>query len=95
LLHVLNEQSEAHELDSDPIRSSMDRWWANCVRNPEERAWIARTIHRVRAGDEGFVFTREMYRDALERRRAGGSLGSELEDTGNGSGIQSGVDGDG
>jgi len=52
-------------------------------------------IRRVRAGDEGFVFTREMYRDALERRHAGGPLGSEPEDGGNRSGTRSGVDGDG
>ncbi|KAJ3970703.1 opioid growth factor receptor conserved region-domain-containing protein [Lentinula raphanica] len=74
LLHVLNEQSEAKQLNSPGIRGSMDRWWANCIRNDAERAWIQATISKVRAGD-GFVFTRELYREALERRLESGQLG--------------------
>ncbi|KAJ8080452.1 hypothetical protein PM082_017285 [Marasmius tenuissimus] len=43
LLHVLNEQSEYQILDTGGIRTSMDRWWANCIRNDAERRWIARS----------------------------------------------------
>jgi hypothetical protein len=82
LLHVLSEQSEERELDSRTIRSSMDRWWAHCVRDPDERAWIGRMIRQVRAKEQQFTFTREMYRDALERRRARGSLGDDGLGTG-------------
>jgi Opioid growth factor receptor (OGFr) conserved region len=76
LLHVLNEQSETRELNSHAIRGSMDRWWANCIREPAERAWIGRMIRHVRVRDE-FVFTREMYSNALERRQRSGSLENE------------------
>ncbi|KAJ4481997.1 opioid growth factor receptor conserved region-domain-containing protein [Lentinula aciculospora] len=71
LLHVLNEQSEAKELNSSGIRGSMDRWWANCLRDDAERVWIQATIAKVRAGD-GFVFTRELYQEALKRRLENG-----------------------
>jgi hypothetical protein len=73
LLHILSEQSESHELDSPQIRSSMDRWWANCLRNEEEREWLGEVIRKVRMND-GYVFTREMYEAALERRARSGSL---------------------
>jgi len=69
LLHVLNEQSESDELNSSGIRSSMDRWWANCIRNDEEREWVGDIIRKVRGG--GYVFTREEYETALQRRTAG------------------------
>ncbi|KZT09395.1 uncharacterized protein LAESUDRAFT_723156 [Laetiporus sulphureus 93-53] len=77
LLFVLSEQSEHGELDSTDIRSSMDRWWANCVRNEEEREWIGGAIRKVRAAISGGPFTREMYKEALERRKKTGSLGGE------------------
>ncbi|KAL1711012.1 opioid growth factor receptor conserved region-domain-containing protein, partial [Schizophyllum commune] len=32
LLHVLSEQSEEDELNTPMLQSSMDRWWANCIR---------------------------------------------------------------
>ena len=51
----------------------MDRWWANCIRNEEERKWIRDTIQKVRSKD-GYVFTQEMYEEALERRRDTGYL---------------------
>lgn len=51
----------------------MDRWWANCVRNDEERKWIGDTIKKVRM-DNGYVFTRGMYKAALDRRKRTGSL---------------------
>jgi hypothetical protein len=73
LLHVLNEQSEKNELNNRGLQNSMDKWWANCLRNSEERRWIAETIRKVRT--EGFVFTREMYEQALQNRKRTGSLG--------------------
>jgi len=78
LLHVLNEQSEHNQLNSSTLRSSMDRWWANCVRNSQEREWIGGMIRKVRSDSDGeFVFSREMYESALERRRETGSLRGE------------------
>lgn len=77
LLHVLSEQSEANELNSRGIRGSMDRWWANCLRNEEERSWIGDLIRRVR--EEAFLFTREDYEQALERRAQTGQLGIQGE----------------
>ncbi|PCH40588.1 hypothetical protein WOLCODRAFT_24194 [Wolfiporia cocos MD-104 SS10] len=75
LLFVLSEQGAHHELDTPNIRSSMDRWWANCVRNEEEREWIAGVIMKARAGGEDGQFTVDMYKDALDRRKNTGSLG--------------------
>ncbi|KAF8895372.1 opioid growth factor receptor conserved region-domain-containing protein [Infundibulicybe gibba] len=74
LLHVLAEQSEFKELESPGIRSSMDRWWANCLRNQEEREWIRGVIRQVRSGS--VVFTRAMYEKALEKRSTLGHLQS-------------------
>ncbi|EGN98337.1 hypothetical protein SERLA73DRAFT_183289 [Serpula lacrymans var. lacrymans S7.3] len=71
LLHVLNEQSENDQLNSPRIRDSMDRWWANCIRNHREREWIGKVISDAR---QEHVFTREMYESALERRRQTRSL---------------------
>lgn len=67
LLHILNEQSEHGHLNTSIIRSSMDRWWANCVRRQPERDWINEKIARARDkdDDEPFVFTREMYEAAI------------------------------
>ncbi|KAF5360298.1 hypothetical protein D9758_009164 [Tetrapyrgos nigripes] len=73
LLYVLADQSESNELNSSALRSSMDRWWASCLRNEEERAWIAEKITSVRAGN-GYVFTKKLYKEALERRKQTGSL---------------------
>lgn len=73
LLHVLNEQSEYGELNTASIRSSMDRWWANCIRNDEERQWIQQVIVKVRAGE--FSFSRERYEAALKVRAESGKLG--------------------
>ncbi|KAH7912555.1 opioid growth factor receptor conserved domain-containing protein [Hygrophoropsis aurantiaca] len=71
LLHVLNEQSENSKLDSRNIKGSMDRWWANCIRDSYEREWIGRMISKVRSNGE-FVFTREMYETALTARKSYG-----------------------
>ncbi|KAJ8496544.1 hypothetical protein ONZ45_g12405 [Pleurotus djamor] len=79
LLHVLNEQSQHGELNTPSIRSSMDRWWANCLRNGEERKWISEAISRVRSSSGSYVFTREMYEAALERRKSTGDLREQEE----------------
>ncbi|KAK7690365.1 hypothetical protein QCA50_007022 [Cerrena zonata] len=76
LLHILNEQSEHNQLNNSTLRSSMDRWWANCLRNEQEREWVGGMIRKVRT-DEEFVFTREMYENALSRRQETGSLRGE------------------
>ena len=73
VLYVLNEQSEHAELNTPTIRSSMDRWWANCIRNDEERRWIGEVIAKVRKDD--LIFTRSMYEQALRRRKETGKLG--------------------
>ena len=89
LLHVLGEQSEEDELNTPMLQSSMDRWWANCIRcvvmirpavlqpnphssNSAERQWITEHIRKVRSGKGSF--TRDMYKEALERRKATGSF---------------------
>ena len=72
LLFILNEQSEHDELNNSTLRRSMDTWWANCIRNEEERTWIGGLIEKVRVGD--LVYTREMYEKALQRRKDTGSF---------------------
>ena len=74
LLHVLNEQSESHELNSPGLCNSMDRWWANCIRNEEERLWIRDLIQSVRSAEENYVFTRQDYEKALQNRVNTGRL---------------------
>ena len=74
LLFVLSEQSGNNILRSDILVNSMDRWWANCVRNHEERAWINDTIQKARSGSAKFIFTEETYREALQRRKETGKL---------------------
>ncbi len=74
LLHVLNEQSEHDELSSRMLVSSMDRWWANCLRDEPEREWIGQLIKKVRAGKEDWTFTREMYERVLKSREEGQGL---------------------
>ncbi|KAH9949872.1 opioid growth factor receptor conserved region-domain-containing protein [Amylocystis lapponica] len=77
LLHVLNEQSEHGELNAAVLCNSMERWWANCLRNEGERKWIGQMIDKVWCEDN-FVFTRDMYETALERQEATGSLSLPL-----------------
>ncbi|KIK95162.1 hypothetical protein PAXRUDRAFT_827279 [Paxillus rubicundulus Ve08.2h10] len=69
LLHVLNEQSENNKLNSVLLRDSMDRWWANCIRDVHEREWVGRAIANVRAGG---VFTRQLYENAMMIRQSSG-----------------------
>ena len=68
LLHILNEQSEHRQLNTSLIRSSMDRWWANCLRRDQERDWVNQQIASARRKDvhEPFIFTREMYKEAID-----------------------------
>ncbi|TRM64057.1 opioid growth factor receptor conserved region-domain-containing protein [Schizophyllum amplum] len=72
LLHVLNEQSESGELNTSMLHSSMDRWWANCIRNAAEREWVGKQIRQVRSGKGSF--SRDMYEQALARRKETGTL---------------------
>jgi hypothetical protein len=74
LLHVLNEQSEFEELDTWGIHSSMDRWWANCIRNEEERQCVGDLIKTVRNAEEGYIFSREDYEKFILRRAETGKL---------------------
>jgi hypothetical protein len=64
LLHVLNEQSENGELNTPGIRSSYDRWWANCIRHEGHRSVIRSLIRKVR--EESYVFTREAYEETVK-----------------------------
>ncbi|KAG1745939.1 opioid growth factor receptor conserved region-domain-containing protein [Suillus paluster] len=71
LLHVLNEQSEHKQLKTRLLKDSMDKWWANCLRNEAEREWIGLTIKKSRNGD---IFSREQYEASLKRRKELGSF---------------------
>jgi hypothetical protein len=82
LLHVLSEQSEHSELSSRTLLSSMDRWWANCLRNDGERAWIGACIDQVRSGEA--KFTRDTYEAALLRRQETGDLAEAAAQVGTG-----------
>ncbi|CAG8623386.1 5252_t:CDS:2, partial [Acaulospora colombiana] len=72
LLHVLSEQSTNNKLNAPYLRSSMDRWWANCIRDESERSFIGHLISQVRSNN--IQFTRKMYEKALERRARTGQL---------------------
>ncbi|KAG2364441.1 opioid growth factor receptor conserved region-domain-containing protein [Suillus spraguei] len=71
LLHILNEQSEHKQLNTSLLRDSMDRWWANCLRNGSDREWIGLTIKKVRNEE---IFSREKYEASLQRRKESGSM---------------------
>jgi len=79
LLHVLNEQSESHELNSPGLCNSMDRWWANCIRNEEERLWIRDLIQNVRSAKDNYVFTRQDCEEALQNRVKIGRLALQVD----------------
>jgi hypothetical protein len=68
LLHVLCEQSESNRLNKNRLRDSMDDYWANCIRNEQDRQWIGSMIEKVRLGSDRYVFTRVMYKDVVEKR---------------------------
>jgi len=59
LLFVLAEQSEFGELATAGLTNSMDRWWANCLRDEGTRRRIRSVIRQVRSGE--LVYTRVMY----------------------------------
>jgi hypothetical protein len=65
VLHVLNEQSESHELNSP------DKWWANCNRNKKE-IWNGDLIQNFRSNN--CVFTGQNYKEALKNRVKTGRL---------------------
>lgn len=67
LLHVLYEQSTHDELNTSFLRSSMDRWWANCIRNDDERLMVNQLIEGVRTKGKGF--TREKYEELMNKRK--------------------------
>jgi hypothetical protein len=47
----------------------MDNYWANCIRSEADRQWIGSVIEKARlGGSDRYVFTRAMYRDAIEKR---------------------------
>jgi (p)ppGpp synthase/HD superfamily hydrolase len=46
-------------LDTPDIFNSMDRWWANCIRNRQVSESIRDLIRKVRK--EGYIFRREEY----------------------------------
>jgi hypothetical protein len=77
LLHVLNEQSEHDTLAGAYLVGSMDRWWASCLRNQQERQVIREAITKVRSGQ--MAFTREMYEAALKQRQETGTLSIATE----------------
>jgi len=77
LLHLLNEQSEHNTLTDVYLLDSMDRWWANCLRNQEERQVIREAITKVRSGQ--MTLTRDEYEAALKRRKETGILGIATE----------------
>ncbi|OSD07496.1 hypothetical protein PYCCODRAFT_1430743 [Trametes coccinea BRFM310] len=74
LLFVLVEQSAHNQLRTQMIVGSMDKWWANCLRNDRERRWINEVVRKVRARPD-FVFTDDDYQKALKRREETGFLG--------------------
>ena len=52
----------------------MDRFWANCVRNEEERQWIGTLIEKVRMSEDGYIFTRQDYEQLIAKRAETGQL---------------------
>ena len=68
LLFVLSQQSEHRQLCTQMLCNSMDKWWANCVRNEQERKWINEAITRVRENPSS-VFSEDVYRAILKKRK--------------------------
>ncbi|KAF8515691.1 opioid growth factor receptor conserved region-domain-containing protein [Hysterangium stoloniferum] len=67
LLCILNEQSENNELNGGALKNSMDRWWANCIRDEGDRRFVRKVIGRVRDGQ--ITWTRANYEEALKSRK--------------------------
>lgn len=78
LLHILNEQSENNELNAPGIRSSMDRWWANCIRSEGERQKIRSLIRKVRGREEDYTFSRNEYEEYMGSKAQGREVADSL-----------------
>ncbi|CCO31364.1 Opioid growth factor receptor Short=OGFr [Rhizoctonia solani AG-1 IB] len=74
VLHVLNEQSEHGLLKAPAIQNSLDKWWANCNRNDQERETVQDVISRIRDKSNKWVFTRAMYEQMIHSRETQGAL---------------------
>ncbi|KAG8934025.1 hypothetical protein FRC03_007006 [Tulasnella sp. 419] len=77
ILFCLFEQSSNEQLNFGRLRDSMDRWWSNCIRNDEERAWLSDVVDQVRGGK--LQFSEEMYTNALEARKSKGKLSLQAD----------------
>ncbi|KAG8990443.1 hypothetical protein FRB94_000306 [Tulasnella sp. JGI-2019a] len=75
LLFVLSEQSEHGQLNTRTITSSMDNFWAGCIRDDQEREVIETLIEGVRY--DALSFTTENYHAVLEARAKTGRLSWE------------------
>ncbi|KAH7336899.1 opioid growth factor receptor conserved region-domain-containing protein [Rhizoctonia solani] len=74
VLHVLNEQSEHGLLNAPVLQNSLDRWWANCNRNDQERETVRAVIARIRDKADKRVFTRAAYEQMIDTRGSQGTL---------------------
>ncbi|CAE6341272.1 unnamed protein product [Rhizoctonia solani] len=74
VLHVLNEQSEHGLLNTLVIQDSLDRWWANCNRNEQERETVGAIVARIRDRTNKWTFTRAMYEQMIHAREAENTL---------------------
>ncbi|KAF8746718.1 Opioid growth factor receptor (OGFr) conserved region, partial [Rhizoctonia solani] len=74
VLHVLNEQSEHGLLNAPMLQNSLDKWWANCNRNQQERQTIQEIISQVRSKPNKWVFTRAMYEQMISSREVESTL---------------------
>ncbi|KDN48262.1 hypothetical protein RSAG8_02854, partial [Rhizoctonia solani AG-8 WAC10335] len=74
VLHVLNEQSEHGLLNAPMLQNSLDRWWANCNMNDQERETIRGIISRVRDKTDKWTFTRATYEQMIHARETEGTL---------------------
>ncbi|KAJ1303410.1 hypothetical protein OPQ81_011602 [Rhizoctonia solani] len=74
VLHVLNEQSEHGLLSTPMLQNSLDRWWANCNRNDQERETIRDIITHIRDKSKKWVFTRATYEQMINTREEQGTL---------------------
>jgi len=72
LLFILAEQSEHQGLDTSSLKSSMDRWWINCQRDADDRAFVNEAVRGVRDGSR--PFDHAMYAAVLDRRARTGKL---------------------
>ncbi|KAF8606923.1 hypothetical protein BDV93DRAFT_488864 [Ceratobasidium sp. AG-I] len=80
VLHVLSEQSEHNLLNSLIIQNSLDKWWANCNLDEDERQAVQNLIKRVRAQgrstnqEKRWIFSRDIYETMIAGREEGKGL---------------------